>query len=127
MEIDGEVTTGYGKAAYFLAQEFYKNKFEENCGFIPFPGTLNIIIPENKQDTINNIKDNCNNLIKPNKDFGGVQYVKARLNDEITGAIIFPEKTTHEINYLEFISKYKLRDKLNLKDGDMVTVKFFTD
>ena len=79
------------------------NKFEENCGFIPFPGTLNIIIPENKQDTINNIKDNCNNLIKPNKDFGGVQYVKARLNDEITGAIIFPEKTTHEINYLEFM------------------------
>ena len=124
MEIDGKVTTGYGKAAYFLGQEFYKEKFEKKCGFTPFPGTLNIIIPKSKQNTINTIKDNCNNIIKPNKDFGGVKYVKATLNNEIEGAIIFPEKTTHEIHYLEFISKDKLREKLNLKDGDIVTIKF---
>ena len=38
------------------------------------------------------------------------------------GAIVFPDKTTHDENYLEFISKDKLRDKYNFKDGDEVTL-----
>ena len=29
MEIIGTVTTGLGKAAYFLGQDFYKNQFRE--------------------------------------------------------------------------------------------------
>ena len=44
MKIDGEVTTGLGKAAYFLSQEFYTNEFKKNLGFVPFPGTLNVIV-----------------------------------------------------------------------------------
>ena len=124
MEINGKVTTGYGKAQYFLKQEFYKENFNKKCGFIPFPGTLNIIIPENQHNTINKIKKECKNIIKPNEDFGGVKYIKATINEKTPGAIIFPEKTTHQINYLEFISKYNLRNKLNLKDEDTVTIKF---
>ena len=48
MEITGIVTTGLGKAAYFLGQDFYKNQFREKCGFTPFPGTLNLIVEEDK-------------------------------------------------------------------------------
>ena len=88
MEITGIVTTGLGKAAYFLGQDFYKNQFREKCGFTPFPGT----------------------------------YIRAHLNKDIEGAIVFPDKTTHDENYLEFISKDKLRDKYNFKDGDEVTL-----
>ena len=46
MKIDGTVTTGLGKAAYFLSQDFYVNNFKKNCGFRPYPGTLNVIVPE---------------------------------------------------------------------------------
>ena len=92
MEITGIVTTGLGKAAYFLGQDFYKDQFREKCGFTPFPGTLNLIVEEDK------------------------------LNKNIQGAIVFPDKTTHDENYLEFISKDKLRDKYNFKDGDEVTL-----
>ena len=120
MELKGTVTTGYGKGAYFIGQEFYKSKLNEKCGFIPFPGTLNIIVPEDKLEEINSIKNSCNNIIKADEGFGGVKYIKSLLNDEITGAIVFPDKTTHEENYLEFISKDNLREKLNLKDKDIV-------
>lgn len=120
MEIKGIVTTGFGKGAYFLGQEFYKSKFNEKCGFIPFPGTLNIIVPEKDLKNIKKMKDKCKNIIKPDEGFGGVKYIKAVLEDSVTGAIVFPEKTTHEENYLEFIAKSKLRDKLNLKDGDEI-------
>ena len=78
MNFKGTVTTGLGKAAFFLSKDFYANE---------------------------------------------LKYIKATLNDSINGAIIFPAKTTHEENYLEFIAKDKLRDTLNLKDGDEVTLE----
>ena len=124
MKIDGKVTTGLGKAAYFLSQEFYTNEFEKNLGFIPYPGTLNVVVSDEYLDEINEIKNNCENLIKPDTEFGAVKYIEAKLNDEINGAIVFPAKTTHEENYLEFISENKLRDELSLKDGDTVSLEF---
>ena len=124
MRIDGEVTTGLGKAAYFLSQEFYTKEFKKNLGFVPFPGTLNIIVSDDYLDEINRIKNTCENLIKPDEGFGAVKYIEATLNDKIKGAIVFPAKTTHEENYLEFISENKLRDELMLNDGDIVSIEF---
>ncbi|MDO5861028.1 DUF120 domain-containing protein [Methanobrevibacter sp.] len=124
MKIDGEVTTGLGKAAYFLSQEFYTKEFEKNLGFIPYPGTLNVVVSDEYLDEISEIKNNCKNIIKPDEGFGAVKYIKAILENEIEGAIVFPAKTTHEENYLEFIAVMKLRDELNIKDGDFVTLEF---
>ncbi len=124
MKIDGEVTTGMGKAAFFLSQEFYTNEFVKNLGFLPFPGTLNIVVDEKHLEDINSIKNNCKNVIKPDAEFGAVKYIEAKLNNQINGAIVFPAKTTHEEHYLEFICEIKLRDQLNLKDGDIVSIEF---
>ncbi|WP_288266996.1 DUF120 domain-containing protein [uncultured Methanobrevibacter sp.] len=124
MKIEGEVTTGLGKAAFFLSQEFYTREFEKNLGFVPFPGTLNIVVSDDHLDEINKIKDACENLIKPDEGFGAVKYIEAILNEEVEGAIVFPAKTTHEENYLEFISENRLRDELNLEDGDVVSLEF---
>jgi riboflavin kinase len=124
MKIDGEVTTGLGKAAYFLSQEFYTKEFNKNLGFIPYPGTLNVIVSEEYLDEINEIKNTCENLIKPDEGFGAVKYIEAKLNDNVSGAIVFPAKTTHEENYLEFIAENRLRDELSLNDGDIVSLEF---
>lgn len=129
MEIYGIITTGLGKGAYFLGKDFYKSKFSEKCGFIPFPGTLNVIIPEKYVKDIERIKVECKNIIKAKEGFGGIKYIKAKLTlrsnkksdfSEVNGAIVFPEKTSHDANYLEFIAKDNLREKLELKDGDEV-------
>ena len=80
MKIEGEVTTGLGKAAFFLSQEFYTREFEKNLGFVPFPGTLNIVVSDDHLDEINKIKDACENLIKPDEGFGDVKYIEAILN-----------------------------------------------
>lgn len=124
MKLNGEVTTGLGKAAFFLSQDFYVNNFIKNCGFKPYPGTLNIVVPENHLEQINEIKDNCKDIIKPDEGFGAVKYIEAILNDDVNGAIVFPAKTEHTENYLEFIAEIKLRDALNLKDGDIVSIEF---
>lgn len=125
MKIDGEVATGLGKAAYFLSEEVYTNEFKKNLGFVPYPGTLNVIVSEEYLDEINEIKNNCENVIKPDEGFGAVKFIEATLNDKIRGAIVFPAKTTHEKNHLEFIAENKLRDEFNLHDGDVVTIEFY--
>ena len=124
MKIDGEVTTGLGKAAYFLSQEFYTREFKKNLGFVPYPGTLNVVVSEEYLDEINEIKNSCENLIKPDEGFGAVKYIEATLNDDVEGAIVFPAKTTHDENYLEFIAQNKLRDELGLEDGNIVSLEF---
>ena len=124
MKVDGEVTTGLGKAAFFLSQDFYVDNFIKHCGFKPYPGTLNVIVDEKYLDKINDVKDNCENIIKPDEGFGAVKYIEATLNDEVNGAIVFPAKTEHTENYLEFIAEKKLRDELDLKDGDIVSIEF---
>ena len=124
MKHNGEVTTGLGKAAFFLSQDFYVNNFIEKCGFKPYPGTLNVIVPEEHLGQINEVKNNCKNIIEPDEGFGAVKYIKAVLNDSVDGAIVFPAKTQHTENYLEFIAEKKLRDELNLKDGDIVSLEF---
>ena len=127
MEIQGTVTSGYGRGAYFLNQEFYKLKFNQKCGFTPFPGTLNISVPEEYLEDIKKLKMNCTNVIKPKEGFGGVKYIRATLANDIVGAIVFPDKTSHEENYLEFIAKDNLRKKLNLNDGNSVVLKINID
>jgi riboflavin kinase len=124
MKVNGEVTTGLGKAAFFLSQDFYVDNFIKNCGFKPYPGTLNVIVPDKYLSQINEVKDNCENVIQSDEGFGAVKYIEATLNEKIDGAIVFPAKTEHSENYLEFIAPDRLRDKLNLKDGDIVSIEF---
>ena len=75
---------------------------------------------EGKLEDIQLMKNSCNNVIQPDEGFGAVKYIKAYLNEDIAGAIVFPAKTTHEEHYLEFIAKDKLRDKYGFEDGDEV-------
>ena len=124
MKLNGEVTTGLGKAAFFLSQDFYVNNFIKNCCFKPYPGTLNVIVPEEYLEQISEVKNSCKNIIEPDEGFGAVKYIKAVLNDKVDGAIVFPAKTEHTENYLEFIAEKKLRKELNLKDGDIVSLEF---
>ena len=101
MKIDGEVATGLGKGSYFLSQEFYTKEFEKNLGFIPYPGTLNVMVSEEYLGEINKIKNECENLIKPDTEFGAVKYIEAILNDNVNGAIVFPanlKRIYNEIN-----------------------------
>lgn len=123
MEIKGIIVSGMGKGTYFMSQDIYKKKFEEKLNFTPFVGTLNIGIDVNEIRLIKSIPQGKFDVIKGKGTFGDVKLVKAILNDEVEGAIVFPVKTKHPEDVLEFISAKKLRESLKLEDGDIVTLK----
>ena len=61
-------------------------------------------------------------LISGKEKFGDVKALKATLNNEVEGALVFPVKTKHPQDVLEFIADTKLRETLKLEDGDVVTL-----
>jgi riboflavin kinase len=123
----GVVTSGLQKAGMFMKKDTYRQQYQEKLGFIPYNGTLNVKL---KNDVEINLKEKFNDklkIIKGNENLGDVYFLEAEiytLNKEVSekGAILFPTKTVHKIDTIEFVAKNRLREKMNLKDNTQVIV-----
>ncbi len=122
MKIKGVVVPGTKKGAYFMSQAIYRDQFEEKLGFRPFIGTLNVQVENKDVEKVKNLLKSDISKIKGEEFFGNVKYKKATLNDEIEGAIIFPEKTRHSIDVVEFIAPQNLKERYHIHEGSSVTI-----
>ena len=122
MEIIGKIISGMGKGTYFMSQDIYIKQFQEKLHFKPYVGTLNIKLDKNLKNPLVNISKEKFELVKGEGKFGDVKFIKALLNHDIAGALVFPAKTEHTEDVLEFISNKNLRESLKLKDGDIVSI-----
>jgi riboflavin kinase len=122
MKIKGLVTSGSQKGSYFMSQEIYVHQFQEKLGFIPFKGTFNILIEKDDLENVHEIREKSAEIINGEGDFGDVELIKATLQDQLKGAVIFPVKTHHPEEFLEFITSENVRETLNVRDGDSVTL-----
>jgi riboflavin kinase len=123
MEVKGIISSGMGKGRYFMSQDIYIDQFQNKLNFKPFVGTLNITIEPDEITLIMNIPQDNFSLVRGKGKLGDVKFIKAVLNGIVQGALVFPAKTKHTEDVLEFISNKNLRESLKLKDGDKVTVK----
>jgi riboflavin kinase len=123
MEVKGIISSGMGKGRYFMSQDIYIDQFQDKLNFKPFVGTLNITIEPDEITLIMNIPQDNFSLVRGKGKLGDVKFIKAVLNGIVQGALVFPAKTKHTEDVLEFISNKNLRESLKLKDGDKVTVK----
>lgn len=123
----GNVISGLGEGRYYTEQTGYVQQFKEKLGFVPYPGTLNVEIEFVEKNKLRLLKNHNAIDIKEfktkNRSFGGVRCFRAEING-IPGAIVLPLRS-HYSNVLEFISKTYLREKLNLKDNDVVEIVIY--
>ena len=42
----GKIASGLGQGQYFISREGYSRQFLQHLGFVPFPGTLNVLLDE---------------------------------------------------------------------------------
>lgn len=121
----GTVTSGLGEGSFYMSLEGYVKQFIEKLGFKPYPGTLNVVLkPEYVKyrlylDMLPGIY--IQGFSNGSRTYGGVKCFKAMING-VPGAILLIERTHHGPNVIEIISQYKLRDVLNLRDGDEVEI-----
>jgi riboflavin kinase len=125
IRFDGHVVSGMGEGTYYLAQEGYVNQFNEQCGFKPYPGTLNVKIPQIEKNKLRLIKKfpgmEINEFKTPNRTFGAVKCFNATVNEE-NCVLVLPSRG-HYSSILEFISPRNLRKKLDINDGDPIHIK----
>jgi len=129
----GWVTGGMGEGRHYISLPGYMEQFRERLGYEPFPGTLNVELDagsvrarpelramESEATPIDGWEDE-------DRTFGPATCYAARVeagDRTYDGAhVIVPERTHHDESQLELIAPEKLRDALDLSDGDEVTVR----
>ena len=125
--LKGRVVSGAKKAAFFTQLDWVLEQCSEKLGFKPFPGTLNVdILPESLLDVESIQEEKGIELIPhdPNDArFCTTQVLPVSI-EEANAAIIIPAEKVrvHGKNIIEVIAPVRLKDALNIDDGDTVTL-----
>jgi riboflavin kinase len=123
--IQGVVTSGLGEGKYYVTQKGYMDQFLKKLWFKPYNGTFNIKISGselNKLELITNLDGiPINGFKSSGRTFGNGKCFFCDIQG-VECAIMQPNRSHYE-NVIEIISKHYLRDKLKLKDGDVVEIR----
>jgi riboflavin kinase len=125
----GEVFTGLGEGAYYVSLNGYRMQIIEKLGFDPYPGTLNLKLTDSSDIYFRDVLSHrAGILIKGFSDgkrtYGSVKAFKAKVRG-IDAAVLLIERTHYGRDILEVIAPVNLRQALNLKDGDRVSVEVY--
>ncbi len=126
VRLKGNVFSGTGEGAKFVELPWVKKQIEEKLGFTPYPGTLNMKLLENSVNLKKLLKRAKPIEILPNKGFCRGKCFKAHLANGLDCVIVLPEVISYPDNVIEIIAPVNLREKLQLKDGDIVEVMVAT-
>ncbi|MCW4047073.1 MAG: CTP-dependent riboflavin kinase [Candidatus Bathyarchaeota archaeon] len=121
IKLTGKVFSGTGEGRKYLTLPWVKQQIEKKLGFTPYPGTLNILLSEEsaRRKKLLEIADAMK--IHPADGYCSGLLHKASIED-VECAIVIPEVAGYPRDYLEVIAADYLRARLQLKDGDTVTV-----
>jgi len=117
--IKGIVTSGLGVAKFYLSRSWVRRQLREKLGFEPYPGTLNLKVDRAARRVF---EEKACSEIAPAKGFYKGLLVEVFVEGSIRAAAVIPLKPDYPEDLVEIIAAENLREKLNLKDGDPVTV-----
>jgi riboflavin kinase len=128
LEFEGEVITGLFEGAYYISKEGYMRQIIEKLGFTPFLGTLNVRIGEEDIDKRRRLERGEYIRLEGFRDgersFGAARCFPCIINEDIEGALIVAERSSHDYSVMEIISPEYLRRKMGLADGDRIKLTF---
>lgn len=126
LNFEGKVTSGLGKAGMFMQKETYKKQYLNKLGFEPYLGTLNIKLNKDIEIDLKKTYDANLKIIKGDEKLGDVYFLSANISNEKNntkkGAILFPTKTVHKTDTIEFVAEEKLRECMELNDDSKVII-----
>lgn len=124
MTLEGKVTTGLGKGAYYMGKEVYQRRFDESLGFKPFAGTLNLEVDEDARKKFEAATPDIEirEVEEDGERFSDVVATPVKI-DGVDGALIRMEITDHPLSIAEVVAPVNLREELGLEDGDTVVLE----
>lgn len=127
--LTGKVSSGKKEGKFFLSKKKYKEQIMDLFGIDPKEGTLNLELNEHDLNKFRSIRKKGGAKIEGfeenGDEFGDVIAFDAKI-DDIKCAVLIPERSEYN-KILEIISNYRLRDELDLKDGDILTIELYVN
>ncbi len=120
----GRVFTGLGEGEFYV--NLYARQFEKALGYKPFPGTLNIrLVPESVEEWRKTLAShNCVVVDPPS--IPGARLARVKCYEAVLKGIrvhiVVPDISAYDESVVEVIAPENLREKLSLKDGDLVEI-----
>ena len=123
--IEGVISKGLGEGGYYVSLPGYRKQIVEKLGFDPYPGTLNVKIPESERwkrqrmmqkdpITISGFKDK-------ERTYGDIFAYRCTV-DGHGCAVIIPLRTHHGPDVLELLCPFNAKKKLGKGEGDPIRV-----
>jgi hypothetical protein len=124
MQIKGVIASGAGKGAYFAQVEWVVQQCAEKLGFIPFPGTLNVTVPDQDFPAVQRLLAAAEISLVPTDPAFCTARVQPVTVRGIPAALVLPseEVRIHGNATLELLSPCHLKRTFGLRDGDPVVV-----
>lgn len=132
LALHGTVTSGMGEGRHYISLSGYMSQFRERLGYEPFPGTLNLELSAESvraRGELGALKTDATPIDgweDDDRTFGPATCYAARLeagSSSYDGAhVIVPDRTHHDATQLELIAPVKLREVLDIDDGDDLAV-----
>jgi riboflavin kinase len=121
IKLTGAVFSGTGEGKKYVTLPWVQRQVKEKLGFSPYPGTLNILLSEESAKRRKRLETVDATRIQPAEGYCNGIIHKAHVG-KLECAVVIPEVAGYPQNYLEVVAADYLRAKLQLKDGDTVTV-----
>lgn len=121
----GKLVSGMGEGAYYMSLEGYTRQFQERLGYIPFPGTLNVMLEKESVESAKKLDAMPGTRIDGFSDgrrtYGWVKCFGATANS-VKANLIRLERTHHDPFIVELISRYSIRSRAKLSTGSAVII-----
>jgi riboflavin kinase len=129
INFEGNVVSGMGEGAYYVALDGYRRQFKEKLGYEPYPGTLNIrLVDQVFMNARRELGMHPSIFITGFSDgmrtYGWVKCYRAIINQSIdNAAVLVLERTHYDDNMLEVVSPVSIKQTAGIKNGDRVKVQ----
>ncbi|QDX40390.1 DUF120 domain-containing protein [Salarchaeum sp. JOR-1] len=130
LSLTGTVTGGMGEGRHYISLPGYKRQFADKLGYEPFPGTLNVALSAQSRreraamESLDGVP--IDSWADDERTYGSATCYPGALEADAGTYepvhVIVPDRTHHDEDQLELIAPDRLRDDLDLDDGDDVVV-----
>jgi riboflavin kinase, archaea type len=117
----GTAFSGQRRGKVFVEMPWVMRQLKEITGFTPYPGTLNIRLTPVSVTQRTRLTPELGALVKPENNYLPGYLYRAKIGETDCWAVI-PDVPGYPKDVLEVVAAENLRNKLNVKDGDPITV-----
>ncbi|MEM1570234.1 MAG: DUF120 domain-containing protein [Candidatus Bathyarchaeia archaeon] len=120
LALKGKVVSGLGLGRFYVTLPWVITQIQEKFGFTPYPGTLNLKVDK---DARRLIEEKADVEIKPAEGFCRGLAAEVFIEGCVKAIAVIPKVANYPEDLIELVAAENLRFRLNLKDGDDVTIQ----